>query len=211
MIKKIVAILLSLSLVVTVSACKKDEKSKVDNKGKNKIEKNIDKKDQNVKEDEEEKEKEITEDSNKDESKESKESKEEVKVYIPNQDASKLVEDKVVVKPKGNQTIEEAIVQKLQEKPKEKDYMQAIRDDIKVSSVKVKGDTAMVDLSSENLHGGSLEESSIINSVVLSLTQLDHIKKVQFLVDGKKQETLMGHILIDQPLTRDEILEQMPK
>jgi len=39
----------------------------------------------------------------------------------------------------------------------------------------------------------------------MTLTELDNIKAVQFLVDGKKVETLMGHIYTMEPLKRDDI------
>ena len=44
-----------------------------------------------------------------------------------------------------------------------------------------------------------MQEDFTIAQIVNTLLELDHIDKVQFLIDGKKAETLMGHISITEP------------
>jgi spore germination protein GerM len=52
--------------------------------------------------------------------------------------------------------------------------------------------------------GGSLEEIFIVGSIVNTLTQFPTIKQVQILVEGKKVETISGHMDVSGPLGRSE-------
>lgn len=118
-----------------------------------------------------------------------------------NLDAIVAVEREIKVKGKP---IEEVILEELKNKP-EDEQLTTIIEKIKVLSVETAENTAYVNLSGENLHGGSLEESLILQQIVFSLTGLDKVEQVQFLVDGSKRETLMGHILIEEPIKRTDI------
>lgn len=104
----------------------------------------------------------------------------------------------------GNKTVEEVILAELQKKPEDEKLTTTV-DKLKILSVKVDGDEVKVDISSENLNGGSMEEALILQQIVYSLTELPTIDEVQLLVDGEKQETLMGHFSIDEPLDREDI------
>lgn len=103
----------------------------------------------------------------------------------------------------GKESIEEAIVAELQKTPEEEELTTAL-DEINVLSIEKQDNIAYINLSSEGLNGGSLQESSILSQVVWTLTELPDIEKVQFLVDGSKRESLMGHIIIEEPLGREE-------
>lgn len=74
---------------------------------------------------------------------------------------------------------------------------------ISLKGVEVADNLAYVNFSSSGLWGGSLEESLLISSVVMTLTELKDIKAVQFLIDGEKAESLMGHISTTDPIGRD--------
>ncbi|QAT41962.1 GerMN domain-containing protein [Aminipila luticellarii] len=66
-----------------------------------------------------------------------------------------------------------------------------------------KDGTAYVDLIGKDLEGGggSLQESVFISQIAETLiNSFDEIKQVQFLVDGKKAETLMGHCDTTEPI-----------
>lgn len=76
---------------------------------------------------------------------------------------------------------------------------------LKVLGTRVNGDTAYVNFSSDQLYGGSLEETLLIEQVVRTLTGLPGIKRVQFLIDGELGETLMGHYGIESALTVDNL------
>ncbi|MDO5301331.1 MAG: GerMN domain-containing protein [Tissierellia bacterium] len=60
------------------------------------------------------------------------------------------------------------------------------------------GDTARVDFTGE-ISGSSTEEEVLLRAVVNSLLSVDGIKAVVITIDGEEAETLMGHMLIDEP------------
>jgi germination protein M len=77
----------------------------------------------------------------------------------------------------------------------------------KLKSIKIENGTAVVDFSKEfkeNHPGGSAGELITINSIVNTLTEFTSIKNVKFLIEGKENETLAGHVIFDQPFTRNE-------
>ncbi|MCL1983692.1 MAG: GerMN domain-containing protein [Clostridiales bacterium] len=75
-----------------------------------------------------------------------------------------------------------------------------VSDKIKFKSVKVKDGTAFVDIEGKGLAGSSLEEGILISQIVYSLTgSFEEVEQVQFLVDGKAAETLMGHYDAAEP------------
>lgn len=70
------------------------------------------------------------------------------------------------------------------------------------SKSKLDGTTAVVDLSGD-LTGGSLDEDVLTRSIVNSLLSVDGIKAVEFTVNGEKAESLMGHVDISEPFTKN--------
>ena len=92
----------------------------------------------------------------------------------------------------------------LKEKPKDDSYDTLIRDDINILDVYVKNNIAYVNISKENLHGGSLEEIFFIGQIVNTLIDsFKEVESVQFLVEGEKIESLMGHIDASKPFKRE--------
>ncbi len=49
---------------------------------------------------------------------------------------------------------------------------------------------------------GASEELALVNLLVLSLTEIEGIERVQFLVEGQNVFTLGGHMAVDKPLQR---------
>lgn len=78
--------------------------------------------------------------------------------------------------------------------------LSTVLSNLKVRSVAVREGIAYVDFSKDNMNGGSLSETLLIEQTVSSLTALEDIGAVQFLVDGEKAESLMGHILVVDPV-----------
>ncbi|MEN6371152.1 MAG: GerMN domain-containing protein [Armatimonadota bacterium] len=79
----------------------------------------------------------------------------------------------------------------------------------KLIGVKIKKRTAYADFSKEirdNFTGGSMNEALLVNAIVHTLAQFDDVKKVQIMVEGKKVESLGGHLDISQPLEGDSTL-----
>lgn len=77
----------------------------------------------------------------------------------------------------------------------------------KLLGLKVEGGLATVDFNSatqKNLNVGSSGEALVIASVVNTLTEFSEVKEVQILIEGKKVESLAGHIDISKPLKRNQ-------
>jgi|SRR5690554_4563472 len=98
-----------------------------------------------------------------------------------------------------------AVLDELREPPPGGGLTTALHTDLKITGVRVEGETVLVDFSPENLHGGSLEEILLVRQIVKTLTGLVDIEEVQFLVNGERRDTLMGHIGTHDPLRREDI------
>ncbi|HHU51187.1 MAG TPA: GerMN domain-containing protein [Firmicutes bacterium] len=97
------------------------------------------------------------------------------------------------------------ILQELRRPPADREFSTALRDDLQVLSARRQGSTLYLDFSSKNLHGGSLEETLLVEQIVKTMVGLDEIEQVQFLVDGEVRESLMGHIGTEEPLTLNDV------
>ncbi len=76
----------------------------------------------------------------------------------------------------------------------------------KLVGLHVKDGVAYVDFSREirdNFLGGSTNEALLVNSIVHTMTQFKDVDKVQILVEGKRIESLGGHLDISQPISGD--------
>ena len=102
-------------------------------------------------------------------------------------------------------SLEEAIVRELMAGPEDTEKMStSFPQNLELISVETLDGTAYVNFKGENLHGGSMQESYIISQTVESLGGLDYVDRVQFLVDGEKAESLMGHMSIEEPIEVDK-------
>jgi spore germination protein GerM len=137
---------------------------------------------------------------------------ERVTLYFPNQeyiqtgreDIAKLKAVDREVKIREDNLLE-AVLQELRRPPGGEELTTALRDDLEVLGAWSKERIAYVNFSSQNLYGGSLQETLLVDQLVKTLTSLPGIDKVQFLIDGEKRETLMGHLSIDEPLSGDNL------
>lgn len=103
--------------------------------------------------------------------------------------------------------IEKIIVEQLIEGPKKDGLYPTIPEGTSLISIEVKDGTAYVNFSEElktNHRGGSSGEAMTINSVVNSLTELDDIDRVMFLIEGKEEESLAGHYIFNEAFERNE-------
>lgn len=96
-------------------------------------------------------------------------------------------------------SLEEAIVRNLMEGPKDENLDTLIPEEAELLEVNVSDGTAFVNFSKKGMNGGSMQETFTIDQIVTSLLELDSVDKVQFLLDGEKEESLMGHIEIMHP------------
>ncbi|TJX68307.1 hypothetical protein E8P77_02360 [Soehngenia saccharolytica] len=121
-------------------------------------------------------------------------------VETGNEEYDWLIEEKREINYEGT-TLEEAIVRELMKGPVDTENMSTgFPSTVKLIDVTVDKDkTCYVNFAQDGLYGGSMEESYIIAQVVNSLVGIDSVDRVQFLIDGKPAETLMGHISIEEP------------
>lgn len=131
-----------------------------------------------------------------------------IKVYYPDEQGLKLQAVKKTVKV-GSDDKYTAALKALLDGTKEKGLATIVPKQAKIKSVKVQGDTAFVDFD-ENLIkkfiGGSTGEEMLVGSIVNTLTEFEEIKKVQLLVEGKKVESISGHLDLTKPVERMENL-----
>ena len=100
-----------------------------------------------------------------------------------------------------------AVVEELIKGPKNKNLYRTLPEGLKVLDVEVKDKVAYVNLSKDILEKvqGSTGESFAVYSIVNTLVLNKDLKidKVQLLVEGKKEDTLAGHIDISSPIDAD--------
>lgn len=133
-----------------------------------------------------------------------------IKVYYPDEQGMKLQAVQKTVKV-GSDDKYTAALKALLDGTKEKGLATIVPKQAKIKSVKVQGDTAFVDFD-ENLIkkfiGGSTGEEMLVGSIVNTLTEFEEIKKVQLLVEGKKIESISGHLDLTKPVERmDNIIK----
>ncbi|MEW6572998.1 MAG: GerMN domain-containing protein [Bacillota bacterium] len=130
------------------------------------------------------------------------ETKVKVTLYFGDKQAMYLVpEEREVVK--GNQTLEEVVVNELIKGPLNPELVKTIPDGTILRSVQVVDGIAYVNFSKDfqTKHwGGSAGETFTLYSVINSLAKLEGIQKVQFLLEGEKMGTLAGHIETTEPM-----------
>ena len=109
------------------------------------------------------------------------------------EDLDKFIPLEVKIEIKDGK-IAESIIHALIAGPNAKDGLSTgIPKNLKLIDVNLKDKILLVNLSSEGLNGGSLEEELLIGQIVNSLLELDNVEGVKFLVDGEETESLMGH------------------
>lgn len=129
-------------------------------------------------------------------------------LYFPDSNAEFLVPVEVEI-PKGTESLEKMILEALIKGPGKEDLGRALPIETKILSITKENDTAYVDFSREieTKHwGGSTGETFTIYAVVNSLTELEDISKVQFLIEGSKDESIAGHYALNEPFERNEQL-----
>ncbi len=102
----------------------------------------------------------------------------------------------------GNFSLEESIVRALMAGPESEGVSTVIPSSAKLIGVEVADGTAFVNFAREGMFGGSLQETYTINQIVASLTELDNVDRVQFLIDGQKGDSLMGHYGLEEPFDK---------
>lgn len=122
--------------------------------------------------------------------------------YIVNGDEeNKKVTEQATIKASKDDIVTKVLKQ-LAQSPKAEGAESVGLDKFDFSKSKLDGTTAIVDLSGD-VAGGSLEEDVLARSIVNSLLSVDGIKAVGFTINGEKAESLMGHVDISEPFTKN--------
>lgn len=211
--KKFIGILLGIIMVFSLVACADSEKP-VEDLTKEKVEdEDIEESDDNVnnEENEDEYEDEIEDEEKEKPTPDIKEEKvKEVVLYFANKEyietgnesLEKFIGEKRTVEYE-NMSLEEAIIEELKKGPKKSESETVIPETITILDVKVSNGIAFVNFDKKGLSGGSMEEDFILGQIMDTLFELDHINKVQFLINGEKAESLMGHFDISEPFDKE--------
>ena len=128
-----------------------------------------------------------------------------VVLYFADDMGEKLVAEKRRAQLVDN-SLEKTILKELISGPSGDNCYATIPGGVQVVSVETKEGICFVNFSKEfanNIGGGSSASTMAIYSVVNSLSELDEIDKVQFLIDGEKTEWL-GEYDVSEPFERDE-------
>ena len=128
-----------------------------------------------------------------------------IEVYYPDDNGMKLVPVKREIEVNPYKDKYTAAVEMQMRAPKEKNLTDVFPQGVKLLSVKVEGETAIVDFDgrlSKGFVGGSTGEEMLVGSVVNTLTNYPEIKEVRFMLDGKPIETIAGHMDLSRPVKR---------
>jgi len=132
-----------------------------------------------------------------------------VTLYFSDEMAQALVGEHRSVAMVDN-SAEKTILLELIKGPNSTTLIKTIPAETKVLSVETQQGICFVNLSADfvNRHsGGAAAEQLTVYSIVNSLTELETVDKVQFLIEGKKAE-VYKHMVFDQPFERkNELLK----
>ena len=113
---------------------------------------------------------------------------------------------------KGGRPLAEILVAELINGPQAEGLHKTVPEETKLLSLEVVDGVAFVNFSREiqTKHwGGSAGERMTSQSVVHTLAQLPEVDKVQFLVEGTKEEAIWGHGYTGEPITpQDDIISE---
>lgn len=119
-----------------------------------------------------------------------------------------LVPETRTIEVKQSESIESQIIEQLILGPETEDLFSTLPPETKIRNIKTEEGICYVDLSSDFItkhSGGSSAEILTIYSIVNSLTDLDYVNSVQFLIEGEKVNTL-GELDISKTFERNEDL-----
>ncbi|MFB4327304.1 GerMN domain-containing protein [Paenibacillus sp. CR_12] len=126
---------------------------------------------------------------------------ESIKAYYTDPDLMELVEGSAEISYKEDQEKYEAAYQALQKS--DKADMVPLWEKIELNSLKFENGALTLDVTvpdEANLGAGG--ESFAVEAIKKTFFQFDEVKSLQILVDGQQTESLMGHVDLENPMTR---------
>lgn len=134
-----------------------------------------------------------------------RETKQKIVLYFGDKQSTRLVAEERQV-TKGDKSLEALIIEELIKGPRKPDLVRTVPAQTRLISVNVVDGVAFVNFSREfqTKHwGGTTGERMTLYSIINSLARLPGIDKVQFLLEGEKQEAILGHADTTKPLAPD--------
>ncbi|MFM1653854.1 GerMN domain-containing protein [Brevibacillus sp. B_LB10_24] len=123
-------------------------------------------------------------------------------VYYSDSDLTKLVTEERVVNYSDDTEKYEAAIALLGESDEEGHF--PLWKNFAYHSLSFKDGVLTIDAKGDNQYNlGSGGEAFAIDALKQTLFQFSEVEKIRILVDGKPAESLMGHVSIDDPITRD--------
>lgn len=130
-------------------------------------------------------------------------------LYFSDENGMKLAKESRSVVLKEGETLEKAVIEELIKGPKTPGLYQVLPQGVKVLSAETKDGICFLNLSAEfNVSGmGSAAEELTVYSIVNTLCDIEHVNKVQLLVEGKKTDGF-GHLDLSEAIGKNkDILE----
>lgn len=130
----------------------------------------------------------------------SEKSKITVTLYFADQDSMYLIPVKKEIEVNPQEPIEKTVLELLIKGPEQKDLIPTIPSGTKIKNIYTNEGICYVDFNEDFVtkhSGGSSGEAMTIYSIVNTLTELNNISKVQFLIEGNIREEYKGHIQFD--------------
>jgi len=139
---------------------------------------------------------------------EEKEETVEITLYFPDRQAISLVEEIREIK-KSEKMLAEIVIEELIKGPESKELTTLIPNGTKLNLITVENGVCTLDFSEEFIKTsiGTAADTLLIYSIVNSLTVLDDVEKVQFLIDGEPVE-VFGNFIFSEPFEADESLNK---
>ena len=125
-----------------------------------------------------------------------------VRLYFASSDYTAFNAEDRRIEVNRNQPIEKYVVEEIIKGPRGDKSIATVPADTKVRNVMTQDKVCYVDLSAEFVSKQNSEETTVyfaIYTIVNSLTRLDNIEKVQFLIEGEKQEDYKGFMDFSKP------------
>ncbi|MBO5454222.1 MAG: GerMN domain-containing protein [Clostridia bacterium] len=129
-----------------------------------------------------------------------------ITLYFSESDYAALISETREVTISQNETTEMKIMKELLKGPEKKNLQRTIPAETKILSVETKDGVCFVNLSQDFISknsGGISAQTLSVYSIVNSLTELEMVDKVQFLIEGQKVESFID-MIFNEPFVRDE-------
>lgn len=127
-----------------------------------------------------------------------------IKLYFARNDGMGLQVEKRPVKGDSKEEAIKALIAG----PENKNLAPTLPEGVKLLSLKVRDDgLCLVNFNEslvENHWGGSTGELLTVYSIVNTLTQFPDVDRVQILIEGRKLDTLAGHLILNESLKTNE-------